>query len=91
MRRALVIDDVAKWKTDEEDQRPEQQVIKVGNAKYKAYSHQRLVEEIMLRIEDHLTCSNGGHEFYLDREGWYSVSCSELQANVRNKLPYWTA
>jgi hypothetical protein len=91
MRRALVIDDVAKWKTDEEDQRFEQQVIEVGEAKYKNCSHQQLVEVTMLRIEDHRTCSNGGHEFYLDREGWYSVSCDDIPEHVRNKLPYWAA
>lgn len=90
MRRALVIDDVAKWKTDEEDRRPEFQVIKVATAVYRDYAHQRLVEETMNRIQDHRTCSNGGHEFYLDREGWYSVSCDDLPEHVRNKLPLWS-
>lgn len=90
MRRALTIDDVAKWKTDDDDPRYEAKVIREGHAKYKAYSHQQLVEETMARIEDHRTCSNGGFEFYLDREGWYSVSCDDLPENVRNKLPDWT-
>lgn len=89
MRRALVIDDVAKWKTDEDDQRPEAQVIKEGETKYKTYAHPQLVEETMLRIEDHRTCSNGGHEFYLDREGWYSVSCDDLPDRIWNTLPDW--
>ncbi len=89
MRKALVIDDVAKWKTDEDNRSPEFQVIKVAEARYKQFSHQQLVEETMARIEDHRTCSNGGFEFYLDREGWYSVSCGDLPEHVGNKIPGW--
>lgn len=90
MRKALVFDDVCQWRTDQEDERTEDQVIKEGVALYKTYDHQQLVAETMNRIRDHRTCSNGGHEFYLDREGWYSVSCDELPEYVRKNLPYWT-
>jgi hypothetical protein len=90
MRNALVLDDVAKWRDNADDERSEAQVIKQGNAIYRRCNHEQLVNETMARIEDHRTCSNGGHKFYLDRQGWYSVSCEELPEHIRNKLPHWT-
>ena len=34
-----------------------------------------LVNTAIERIEMHRTCSNGGFEFYVDRHGYYTVSC----------------
>jgi hypothetical protein len=32
-----------------------------------------LVDICMTTIEDHRTCSNGGHDFWIDREGFHTV------------------
>ena len=86
MRHALQDDDHAKWRADPSDMRNEQEVITVS---YTTLSHKVLVEEIMRRIEDHRTCSNGGRKFFLDRNGWNTCPCSDLSPLEKRHLPLW--
>ncbi len=39
-------------------------------------AHDTLVDMAIRSIELHMTCTNGGHEFYIDREGYHTVECS---------------
>jgi hypothetical protein len=57
--------------------------------KYRGFSHSALVDAVMDRIEDHRCCANGGYEFYLDRDGWYSVSVEDLTEHELRYLPDW--
>ena len=38
--------------------------------------HDVLVDMAIHTIGLHNTCTNGGHEFYIDREGYHTVPCS---------------
>jgi hypothetical protein len=38
-----------------------------------------LIDSIIEMIGIHNTCSNGGYEFYIDPEGWYSVAIEQCK------------
>lgn len=38
-----------------------------------------LADRLMENIESHRTCSNGGHEVYLDSEGWFTIKADDLE------------
>jgi len=63
--------------------------FKVEVKRIKALSHQDLVDETMAVIEEHNTCSSGGHEFYLDAEGYERCPCDELSPWEKRWLPDW--
>lgn len=46
--------------------------------KYDSYEHEQLVQSAMDAIRMHNSCSNGGHEFYITKDGHWRVSCSAL-------------
>lgn len=38
------------------------------------------------QTEIHMTCSNGGHEFYIDPQGFYSINLSGVEKYLLKKL-----
>lgn len=45
-----------------------------------------LVDLCMTTIEDHRTCSNGGHSFWIDREGYHTVM---VDMAAPEDSPHW--
>lgn len=45
-----------------------------------------IVEMCIRTIEDHQTCSNGGHNFWIDREGYHTVP---VDFQAPEDTPHW--
>jgi hypothetical protein len=57
---------------------------------YRSMSHQGLAECAMENIRKHMTCSVGGHYFFLDTNGYYEVSCDDLTTREVSRLASWS-
>lgn len=88
IRKALIDDDLEAWEEadDGSDIRSADEVIRDSRASYRGLSQEELVGIMLDRIREHMTCTNGGHEFYLDRQGYHTVPLEDFSPAERRAL-----
>lgn len=52
--------------------------------------HKDLVEVTLTRMREHMTCSNGGHYFFLDSTGSRQVSCDAITDQEERYTAHWS-
>lgn len=73
---ALAMDDFARGEQELEDRFKWAARVR----KYRALGDEELANAVYERVREHRTCSNGGHEIFLDREGYRTLSWVEIES-----------